>query len=111
MKGQARYKRSPKEDRTHLGRVFDSKREMKRAVELVMLQERGQIEGLEMQVPFVVAEKTQKGERDMVWRADFVYYDSGGFKHVEDSKGHRTQLFLLKRRLVFLKYGIRIEET
>jgi hypothetical protein len=107
----ARYKRSPKEERTYKGHVYDSKREMQHAVKLCALYEAGKIHNLRAQVPYIVAEATQKGERDMCYVADFVFEDEHGVTHVQDVKGHRTQLYNLKKRLMYLKHGIRIEEV
>lgn len=111
MKGQARYKRSPKEERTWNGKVYDSKAEMQYAVKLHALAKEGVITDLREQVPFVICPKTRKGERAMTYRADFVYLDSEGAMHVCDKKGHRTQLFILKRRLMKYLHNIDVEEV
>jgi hypothetical protein len=109
-KGQARYKRSPAIERTANGRVYDSKKEKDHAIVLHALEATGAIRNLREQVPLVVCPKTRPGERDMVWRADFHYWQ-GGEEHWVDVKGHRTQLYILKKRLVKHFHGIDIEEV
>lgn len=110
MRGEARYKRSPKEDRTYRGTTYDSKREAQYAMGLYALLDAGKISDLREQVPFVICPKQNKGERDMVYRADFVYVEDGKTV-VCDVKGHKTQLYLLKKRLMQHFHGIKIEEV
>lgn len=109
-KGQARYKRSPASERMANGRVYDSKKERDHSIILRALEDRGAIADLREQVPLVVCPKTRPGERDMVWRADFHYIQDGK-EHWIDVKGHRTQLYILKKRLVKYFHGIDIEEV
>ena len=110
MRGEARYKRSPKEDRTYRGTVYDSKKEAQYAMGLYALLESGKISELREQVPFVICPKQNKGERDMVYRADFQYVENGVTRTV-DVKGHKTQLYVLKKRLLQYFHGIKIEEV
>ena len=42
--------------------------------------------------------------------ADFVYEDNGDTV-VEDTKGMRTKEYVIKRKLMLYRYGIRIKET
>lgn len=49
-------------------------------------------------------------ERKCSYIADFVYWD--GFEMVvEDTKGMRTKEYIIKRKLMLYKYGIRIKEV
>ena len=113
------------------GIVFDSKREAARYKELKLLQEAGEIKGLQMQVPFELipakyehferfSEKTGKKlkdgvrcvEKSCVYLADFVYQDvKTGEWIVEDAKGHKTEAYIIKRKLLLYIHGIRIKEV
>lgn len=93
------------------GMVFDSKKEYLRFRELSMLVEIGDISDLQRQVPYVLIDKSEYG-RQIKYVADFVYKDKSGNLIVEDvkSKPTRTQLYLLKKRLLAERYGIKIKE-
>ena len=93
------------------GHSFVSKRERDRYEELVILQAAGGITGLGLQprYPLVV-----NGVKICTYVADFAYHEPHHpFTHpiVEDVKGHRTQVYLMKRRLMLALYGIEILET
>jgi hypothetical protein len=91
------------------GITFDSKREASRYQELLLLQRAGQIQDLQLQVPFPVV---VNGKKICKYLADFQYVDiSTGKTVVEDSKGCRTQTYVLKRKLVSAIYGIEIVEV
>lgn len=89
--------------------TFDSKREYHRWNELKLLRKAGIIQNLERQVPFILIPKSKYG-REIKYIADFVYKENGK-PVVEDSKGVRTDVYKLKKRLMAEKYGIRIVET
>ena len=93
------------------GITFDSAREASRWGQLVLLQRLGKIKDLDRQVPFrlIPAEKGKR-LRELRYIADFVYTDDKG-RHVEDSKGFRTQEYRLKKRLMWHLYGIEVEEV
>lgn len=105
----ARYKRSLKEERTWNGRLYDSKHEMGVAMKLYTAQKSGGIHDLKEQVPFVLVPKDGK-MRAITYRADFTFIEGGKLK-VMDAKGHRTQLYILKKRLMKYLLGIEIEEV
>lgn len=93
------------------GIAFDSKREAARYSELKMLALAGEITDLELQKRFELVPK-QQGERSVVYVADFVYRDSrSGALVVEDTKGCRTKEYIIKRKLMLHRYGIKITET
>lgn len=98
------------------GQVFDSRKEAKRFQELVLLENVGAIENLSRQVKFVLIpsqrdEATGKViERECSYRADFEYTEDGKTV-VEDVKGFRTKEYILKRKMMLWKYGIRIREV
>lgn len=112
------------------GQVFDSKKEYRRYCDLSLLERAGEITNLQRQVPFLLipeqrgpsVEKYQKGprkgqlkpgpvlERKVVYIADFVYQENGETV-VEDTKGIKTKEYIVKRKLLLYRYGIRIKET
>lgn len=93
------------------GAVYDSKKEYKRHMELMLLQRAGEISDLKRQVPYELIPK-QDGERAVTYVADFVYKDARtGEEVVEDCKGFKTDVYKLKRKMLRYKYGIKILET
>lgn len=109
------------------GEEFDSKREARRWMELRLLEKAGEISDLKRQVRFTlipaqyepdITTKTglkKRGriiERKCEYVADFAYIQSETGKYiVEDAKGMRTDVYILKRKLMLLMYGIRIKEV
>lgn len=91
------------------GITFDSKKEAKRYLELKAMEKVGAIQKLQLQVPFVLIEKSKYG-RSIKYVADFVY-NKNGSKIVEDVKGVKTPVYKLKKRLMAEKYGIMIQEV
>lgn len=97
------------------GQTYDSAKEFQRGLELELLQKAGEITELRRQVKFVLipAQRNRKGkliERECAYIADFVYVDSGETV-VEDVKGVRTKEYIIKRKLMLFRYGIRIKEV
>ena len=97
---------------------FDSKKEARRYMELTMLERNGDICNLRRQVKYellpnqyTVNEKGKKKlvERAVAYVADFVYEEDGRTV-VEDTKGYRTKEYIIKRKLMMWRYGIRISE-
>lgn len=109
------------------GEVFDSRKEARRWCELLLLQKAGEISELKRQVEFEIIpaqyefSKTGKPLKDGMkliekracYVADFVYRDKEGNIVVEDTKSEatKTNYYILKRKLMLLKHGIRIKET
>lgn len=90
--------------------TFDSKKEAKRYQELKLLQCANKIEDLRLQVPYILIDKSRYG-RQIKYIADFVYYDKELKQEiVEDTKGFRTDVYRLKKRLMAETYGIEIKE-
>lgn len=102
--------------------TFDSQGEYYRWKELQMLEKAGEISNLRRQVRFellpIQREPSTIGKRGAViqgkvleypiyYRADFVYQE-GSQTIVEDFKGMVTKDFIIKRKLMLYKYGIRI---
>ena len=92
------------------GRLFDSKAEAARWQELSLLERAGEITELERQVEYELIPK-QKGERAVKYIADFRYKDHEGETVVEDTKGVKTPVYILKRKLLLWVHGIRIREV
>lgn len=91
------------------GVTFASKKECNRYQTLKMLERAGEIQDLQLQVPFVLVEK-QPGMRAMKYVADFVYTKDGR-RIVEDAKGKKTQTYIDKKKLMKSVHGIDILET
>lgn len=88
---------------------FDSRKEAARYRELCLLERAGEIQGLQLQVPFLLFPKSRYG-RPVKYIADFVYTENGR-QVVEDAKGYRTDVYKLKRRLMAELLGIEIKEV
>lgn len=117
------------------GITFDSMKEAKRYQELKILEAAGQIKDLRLQVPYELIPAMRepdtigkrggkiKGkliERAVIYKADFVYLEKLDIPFsdqekweevVEDVKGMRTKEYILKRKLMLYRYGIRIREV
>ena len=92
------------------GMPFDSKREAARWQELRLLERAGEISDLRRQVRYELVPKLP-GERPVDYIADFVYRNKDGNEVVEDVKGVRTQVYIIKRKLMLWRHGIRIREV
>jgi hypothetical protein len=88
---------------------FASKKEARRYGELSLLEKAGIISDLRTQVSFELIPK-QDGERPISYIADFVYHEDGRTV-VEDAKGVRTDVYVIKRKLMLWRHGIKILET
>jgi len=86
-----------------------SRKEARRAQELALLEKIGEISDLEEQVKFELIPK-QDGERAVTYTADFRYKEAGQVV-VEDSKGMKTQQYVIRRKLMQFIHGIKIRET
>lgn len=102
------------------GETFDSLAEAKRWRDLTWLERGGVIRGLSRQVKYVLIPKQYDEnhkivEREVSYVADFVYQDENGQLVVEDVKGYQKgpvyALFVIKRKLMLERYGIRVQEV
>lgn len=94
---------------------FDSKKEMQRYKDLELLESTDYICNLELQKKFLLQEgyTNAKGKkiRPIYYIADFYYYDYVDKKWVvEDTKGVRTEVYKLKKKLFEYKYNLTIDE-
>ena len=111
------------------GQVFDSQKEYNRFRELQLMVRAGAIHDLFRQVRFELipaqyeryerySEKTGKRiadgtrcvEKAVKYVADFVYWE-GDYMVVEDVKGIRTDVYILKRKLMLERHGVKIREV
>lgn len=111
---------------TKNGLIYDSKKEARRAGILEALEKTGAITNLRRQVKYVLIPTQRepdtigpKGgrkpgrvlERECCYFADFVYtITATGETVIEDTKGVRTKEYIIKRKLMLERYGIRIKE-
>ncbi len=94
------------------GKKFDSLKEKYRYMELKTLEEKGKISNLRTQVKYELQPSYEidgKKTRAINYIADFVY-ELNGKEIVEDTKGYRTDVYKLKKKLFEYKYGKKIIE-
>lgn len=107
------------------GMVFDSQKEYRRWKELRLLEQAGEIRQLRRQVKYILipaqrepdtigprggVHKGKLIEHERSYVADFVY-EQNGKTVVEDAKGFKTDVYLLKKALMLWVHGIRIREV
>ena len=110
------------------GITYDSEKEYHRWCELRLLERAGKIFNLQRQVPYVIipgqietferygktGKRLKDGQRVIeqacIYKADFVYTENGKLV-VEDTKGAKTEAYIMKRKLMLERFGIRIKET
>lgn len=94
--------------------TFDSRKEAARWDELVLLSRAGKIKNLRRQPRFVLIPAQRIDgklvEQPCVYVADFAYRTKAGAEIVEDAKGVRTPVYIIKRKLMLLVHGIKITE-
>lgn len=106
--------------------VYDSRKEMRRHQELLLLEKAGVIKNLKRQVKYILIPsqrevvikkgKARQGkviEREVAYYADFQYEENGQTV-VEDCKGGnatKTDTYVIKRKLLLYVHGIRIREV
>ena len=113
------------------GIKFDSKREAKRYQQLKLMEKAYDIVNLKRQVKYeLIPAQYIDGkcvERAMTYTSDFEYdvlkdlrqksvmvdprAKTIGEHVVEDCKGHRTEVYKIKKKMMLYRYGIRITET
>lgn len=90
------------------GISFDSKREGNRYCELKLLEKAGKIKDLQLQHQFELQpsfKKNGKTIRAITYVADFTYLDLEKMRIVvEDVKGFKTDVYMLKRKLFEFKF-------
>lgn len=111
--------------KTSDGLVFDSQKEAQRYGVLKLLERAGEIQDLQRQVRFTLIPEQRmpdtlgpkggrrKGmvmEKACTYLADFVYTENGK-TIVEDCKGHKTEVYRIKKKLMLWVHDISIRET
>lgn len=86
------------------GYHFDSLAEYRRYCELKLLHAAGVISAIDVHPRFEIVPKDKHGKA-LYYEADFSYIDhADGVNVVEDVKGVRTAVYLLKKRLFLAQY-------
>ncbi len=90
------------------GNKFDSKKELDRYLELLILERAGEIKYIELQPCFRIE---INGKLICKYYADFRYFDVKKNRYiVEDVKGMRTDVYRIKKKLVEAQLGVTIQE-
>lgn len=95
-------------------KVADSKHEYSRLCELEVLQRAGEIKDLQLQVKYQLIPSQKicgKTERGVSYIADFVYWTKNDKFICEDAKGHRTDAYIIKRKMMKLIHNIDVVEV
>ena len=107
------------------GNVFDSRLEHRRWCELCLLQRAGVISDLQRQVTYELIPTQREPEiigprggvkpgkvleKAITYTADFVYTKDGETV-VEDTKGFKTEAYVMRRKLMLYLKGIKIKEV
>lgn len=94
---------------------FDSKKESEEYLKLKYRQKIGEIKELKLQVPYELIPTykiNNKTIRRTQYIADFTYVSTKDNKlHVVDTKGFKTDVYRLKKKMFEYQYGIEIEEV
>lgn len=91
------------------GIIFASKKEANRYCELKLLERAGEISNLKLQPEYLII---VNGQEVCKYKADFSYRDEKTVTQVvEDTKGFKTPVYRLKKKLMKACYGIEIFET
>ena len=89
------------------GKTYDSKKEANRAMQLQYMEKAGLIHDLQEQVRFILQDgfvnNEKKTIRPIYYFADFCY-EKNGIKIVEDTKGVKTEVYKIKKKLFQYKY-------
>ena len=88
--------------------VKQNEEKLKLIKELKLLEKAGEIKKLQLQPRFTLQESFKyqgKTERKINYIADFLYEEKNGQAVVEDTKGFRTDVYKLKRKLFLKRYG------
>lgn len=95
------------------GIKFDSKKEGAYYLKLKTMEELGIIKDLKLQVKFELQPSFKfngKTIRAINYIADFTYYDENNKYHIVDTKGVKTEVYKIKKKMMQYK-GYEIEEV
>lgn len=89
------------------GIVFDSGREANYYAELKLLQKAGEVVSIDLQPKFELQpgfERNGKKERPITYKADFKVSYSDGHIEIIDTKGFKTDVYGIKRKMLLYRY-------
>lgn len=95
------------------GIKFDSQKERNYYIKLKLLEDKGKIKDLKLQVKFELQPKFRfdnKNIQAISYIADFTYLDEENKLHIIDVKGVRTDVYKIKKKMMEYK-GLEIEEV
>lgn len=96
---------------------FDSKKEFNRYLQLKEKEEKREIQNLKRQVEYILIERQTNENGKFLFHpikyiADFVYTDNTtGKEIVEDVKGIKTEIYKIKKKLLYYVHKIKINEV
>lgn len=109
------------------GITFASKKEGYHYLALKSLADKGEITDLRMQVPYEIVppvyetqtihlktkdkQVTRCVQKAVHYVADFVYTDKDGKEQVIDTKGYKTDVYILKKKMMRAFLGITVVEV
>jgi Protein of unknown function (DUF1064) len=111
-----KYLNDPRATAIGVPGMFDSRKESRRAQQLMLLEHAGEIQRLARQVRFELIPACGS-ELPAFYTADFTYYElrEGSLHYVvEDCKSEPTRklaAYVLRRKLMNWRHGIRIREV
>lgn len=90
------------------GITFDSQKEANYYCQLKILKQAGEIKDFELQPEFVLQEgfrdKNGNWHRPIKYRADFKVIYPDGVVEIVDTKGYKTQVYRLKKKMLLARY-------
>lgn len=89
------------------GIAFDSKKEAAYYEDLLWRQRTGAVKSIELQPKFVLQpgyKREGKKIRPIIYKADFKVTEADGNIYYVDTKGMKTPVYLLKKKMLLYKY-------
>lgn len=90
------------------GITFDSQKEARKYCELKLLKKAGEIVDFELQPEFILQEgyrdSAGKWIRPIKYKADFRIVHPNGREVIIDTKGYRTEVYRLKKKMLLKRY-------
>ena len=99
------------------GIKFDSQKERNYYIKLKLLEDKGKIKDLKLQVKYELQPKFKSGNKNIQaisYIADFTYLDKENKLHIVDVKSEATKkdkVYRLKKKLFQYRYALNIEEV
>ncbi|MCP4653669.1 MAG: DUF1064 domain-containing protein [Candidatus Omnitrophica bacterium] len=90
---------------------FDSKKEGSRYKKLKELKESGEVISFELQKPYPLNDYAKTKREQIKYCCDFFIKWKDGTETIEDTKGFKTQVYKIKKKLFETKYRIKIVES